>query len=589
MSKLKRVIQIRQCIAEGNLSAAISHLQDISIGHVLENPILAVNTQWVKLNKDEQFGILTLQEADLKRNNILQRVIALTSEIEQLEKKQINIFISHDRTESGQQLATSLGKTIRQNGFNTFISQLDLNIGDDKLAATTKAIQASNYFILLLSPQANRSEFVMEEINIAHQQIAQTTQPIILPIRVQFPSSEALNDNFPKALQQINCLAWNRASDKDIIANKLLAVLVERVTISTQKEVAPLMPNEVGLPPIPRIPLEVPQGSVRIDSAYYVTREGESELIEHIEKKGALVRIRAPRQYGKTSLLHRMIGHAYKKGFTVIPIDFQEFSDSTLSDLNALLFEFCLYIAREFDLEEKFRAQWEKNGANKQTCTRFIEREVLRRQDHPVLIAIDEADRLFQFQAISKDFFLLLRSWHERSKIPMREMWDDFRLALSYSTEVKLAIQDLNASPFNVGKAETLGSFTGSQVIDLAKRHHLSLTTEQFATLKKLLAGQPFLVRRAFYLLANNSYDYATLIADADELDGPYGEHLRHLNNLVEATTGAKETLENIILDGKSHQVNMGAMLKSAGIAKGEFPTYELANDLYKRFFKKVI
>lgn len=588
MSKLQQVLQIQQYIAEGNISAAITLLQESTTDNVLESIILAISAQWNNLKKELRLGVVAVEQEKTQKSKIVRSILELTNEIEQQAKKNISIFISHDRGNSGQQLATNLGKTLRQNGFTIFISQVDLPIGAHVPTATNTAIQESKYFILLLSEQANTSKLVVEEVKTVYEQMAQIGLPIILPIRVQFPLSQPLNSNFPIGLSQINCLSWNKAEDKDIIANKLLTVLSEKVAINIQQEDAPIMPNEVGLPPIPRIPLEVPQGSVRIDSAYYITRERENELIQHIEQKAAIVRIRAPRQYGKTSLLHRMMNHAYEQNYTVIPIDFQEFSDATLGDLNQLLFEFCLYIAREFDLEEKFQTQWDRSQT-KQTCTRFIEREVLRRQDHPILVAIDEADRLFQFQAVSKDFFLLLRSWHERSKIPMREMWDNFRLALSYSTEVKLAIQDLNASPFNVGKAETLSAFTDNQVSELAKRHHLTFSVEQLSGIKKLLAGQPFLVRRAFYLLANKNYDYSTLVADADEVDGPYGEHLRHLNNLVEETTGAKETLENILLDGKCHQVNMGAMLKAAGIVGGEHPKYELANDLYKRFFKKVI
>lgn len=589
MRKLQLTLLVQQVIAKGDISQALTHLQDITVESTLENAILAISAKWNDLLQETRLGVITDKQEDEKRGKIVSNLLELTSEIEQHTKKNIQLFISHDRTDSGRQLATSLGKTLSQNGFSIFISQLDVPVGANTLAATNQAIQKSSYFILLLSARANFNMEVVEEVKTAYQHIAQTGRLVILPIRVQFPLSQTLNPNFPTALAQINALHWDRAEDKDLIANKLLSVLLEKVVVKTPTASSLLMPNEVGMPPIPRIPLEVPQGSVRIDSAYYITRSGEIELINHIEQKGALVRIRAPRQYGKTSLLHRMMSHAYKKGYTVIPIDLQEFSDSTLSNLNELLFEFCMYIAREFDLEEKFQSQWDRTGAKKQTCTRFVEREILRRQDHPILIAIDEADRLFQFQAVSKDFFLLLRSWHERSKIPMREMWDDFRLALSYSTEVKLAIQDLNASPFNVGNAKTLEAFTDEQVVELAKRHHLTFTVEELTTIKKLLMGRPYLVRRAFYLLANKNYDFLTLVEDADEVDGPYGEHLRHLHNLVEETEGAQKTLEHILLDGKCHQVNMGAMLKAAGIVTGEFPKYELANDLYKRFFKKII
>lgn len=252
--------------------------------------------------------------------------------------------------------------------------------------------------------------------------------------------------------------------------------------------------------PLPDAPLEIPQGSVHLASPFYVERKGEKNFIKKITDPKALLRIRGPRQYGKTSLLSRVVDHARQQDYEVVTMDFQNFSEPTLRHEGNLIWEFCWKIAARVDKEDDFEDFWDKklqrkpDRDKKQIAHTFIERQVLENLPNSLLVAIDEADRIFPYETVSDDFFLMLRSWHEGANT--NAIWEKFKLALSYSTEAKLAIKNLNASPFNVGEEARLYPFNIEQLKDLSEIHGLSLGKEQLQKLLDFLGGQPYLTRR---------------------------------------------------------------------------------------------
>ena len=94
----------------------------------------------------------------------------------------------------------------------------------------------------------------------------------------------------------------------------------------------------------------------------------------------------------------------------------------------------------------------------------------------------------------------MLRSWHNsRASAPI---WKQLDLALVTSTEPYQLIGNLNQSPFNVGTQIELMDFTLEQVADLNHRHGAPLHSDQIQECMVLFGGQPYLVRRALYLVA---------------------------------------------------------------------------------------
>ena len=96
----------------------------------------------------------------------------------------------------------------------------------------------------------------------------------------------------------------------------------------------------------PRIfPLENPEGQMSLDSAFYVERPpNEADCYETILQPAALIRIKAPRQLGKTSLMTRILHHANMHGYKTISLNFQSADAEFLGSLDQFLRWFCASI-----------------------------------------------------------------------------------------------------------------------------------------------------------------------------------------------------------------------------------------------------
>ena len=205
---------------------------------------------------------------------------------------------------------------------------------------------------------------VLKEVAEARRLKDKYGKPQILPIRVCWPEGLALNYKLQGWLNRLQHLSWEGDSDTDKILQQLLQVISQRATLDDPEAVseaaAKTFAGDLG-PPSPVAPLEVPRGAVRLESEYYIEREHEASFISRVTEPGALLRIRGPRQYGKTSLLARVMAHAKKNKHDVISIDFQDISEQTLANLESLIWQFCRRIAMEFDKVKKLKELWEED------------------------------------------------------------------------------------------------------------------------------------------------------------------------------------------------------------------------------------
>ncbi len=82
-----------------------------------------------------------------------------------------------------------------------------------------------------------------------------------------------------------------------------------------------------------------------IDSPKYI----EDQCYEEIPKPGALIRIKAPEQRGKTWLLEKILDFSRNQGYHTVKLDFRL---ADFSDYEALLQWLCVYVSEALDLEE---------------------------------------------------------------------------------------------------------------------------------------------------------------------------------------------------------------------------------------------
>jgi len=192
-------------------------------------------------------------------------------------------------------------------------------------------------------------------------------------------------------------------------------------------------------------------------------------------------------------------------------------------------------------------------------------------------------DRLLQ-TPFHNDFFGLLRSWHNSRALD--EQWDRLNIVMVISTEPYLLIADVNQSPFNVGLKLYLEDFNEAQVRDLNQRHGQPVADSEFSQLFDLLGGQPYLTRKALYLLLTENLSWVDLTRLAPLDQGPFGDHLRRHQWLLRNEPDLQEALRQVIQ--QHYSVNEMAIFRllQAGLIKGRGDAYSCRCDLYRLYFK---
>lgn len=163
--------------------------------------------------------------------------------------------------------------------------------------------------------------------------------------------------------------------------------------------------------------LDSPEGSVSLDSSLYIERPPiELDCYETILKTGALIRIKAPRQMGKTSLMQRILNSAKEHQHETAYLNFQEFDHDSLNSLDLFLQGFCANVANALELEDQLTDLWKGGLGSKTKCSNYFQRYLLKTISEPLTLGLDEVDQVFQCPEVAQEFFGLLRTWHEKGK-----------------------------------------------------------------------------------------------------------------------------------------------------------------------------
>jgi len=337
----------------------------------------------------------------------------------------------------------------------------------------------------------------------------------------------------------------------------------------------------------PSIPLEQPEGQVALTSHFYVERPPiESDCYTAITEPGALIRIKAARQMGKTSLMTRILDHGAKQGYRAVPIYFQEADGDVFASLDGFLQWFCATISDELNMPDTVTEFWVKgNLGSKKKCGNYLQQFLLSELSSPLVLGLDEVDLVFQHLKIAQDFFALLRAWHERGK--NEPLWQKLRLVIVHSKEVYIPL-DMHQSPFNVGLPIDLPEFTQPQVEDLAQRHQLSLSAQDVADLMAMVGGHPFLVRVALYEIAAGRRSLPELLQIAPSDEGSFYDHLRrHLVNL-EGNGALLDAMKQVVSANMPVQIgaNEAFQLRSMGLVEFRQNAVVPLCELYRLYFR---
>lgn len=589
-----------------------------NVGYLLWKKLSSVLGE--KVTKKSFRGALerAQKQQQSQEGKVLQPLDPSQDGVEAIAKR---VFISHRSQEPDLSLAAQLCEALNAAGHQTFIAAVGAtsrdrtSLGEDWLCRLDAQLEQCDYFLLLLSPQAAVSEMAIEKLRRAKElrDSRRDRKPVVLPIRVNCPPSVQFNHDLRGYLHGIGQREWKSPADTPILLQEVLNLLasdgeweseeVEEGLVEGLNQLSNLQPSNFqptlreGLspttldsPPLPVAEPELPSGQVRLSSAFYIERVPQEALCyKEILQPGALIRIKAPRQMGKTSLMARILYQAKEQGYRTVPLSFQHADTSVFTNLNELLKWFCAKISRKLRLPYQVDDYWTDTFGSKDNCTAYFEDCLLSQTDEPLVLGLDEVDRVFQYPTIADDFFGLLRAWYEEASYGASDsdLWEKIRLVVVHSTEVYVPL-NVNQSPFNVGLPIELLEFVSEQVQDLTQRHGLNWNATQVEELMSIIGGHPYLVRVALYHIATGQLTLHQLLETAATEAGLYGDHLRrHLWSLQQhpelAAAFTKVVTANEPVELESV---LAFRLHSMGLVQlqGNYVTPRF--DLYRQYFR---
>lgn len=363
--------------------------------------------------------------------------------------------------------------------------------------------------------------------------------------------------------------------------------LIEEFIIHQPDSVAPqLQAYYGGRQPEP----EFPGRPLATDSPFYIVHpEIEAKCCQEILLPGGLVRIKGAKKMGKTSLLNRILQEAEQKGYRTVYLNFRQIQDSILQDLDRFLKWFCASISKKLGQKPQLE-EWDSDlFGSLECCTDYLQDYLLVPEDTPLVVGMDEVDRLFEYPKIAEDFFALLRGWYENRNIDP-EIWSKLRQVIVYSTDVYLKLNN-NKSPFNVGPGFTLPKLTQEQIKQLTQRYGISRSQEE--TINDLMAtvgGHPHLIQLSLYHLKKENTNLDDLLASAlTPSGGIYHAHLQHLQDNLQAQTTVLETLKAVIQNENREEITQETSFKKLqglGLLDAKNNQVKFTCQLYKNYFQ---
>ncbi len=311
----------------------------------------------------------------------------------------------------------------------------------------------------------------------------------------------------------------------------------------------------------------------------------EARCIQEMQRTGALIRIKAPTKMGKTWLINHLFHQAKAQGCYTVPINLLQADEATIQDLDALLRWFCSSVSRRLNIENQVAHIWEAASSSNDNCTAYFERCILGTLKAPLVMGLENVDRIFQYPDIASDFLGLLRSWYEDAKV--LETWQNLRIILAHSTEPYIQL-NINQSPFNVGLPVDLPEFTADQVLQLTQSYNLDWQTDDIEKLMLLVGGHPYLIQQALQTLVSQpNMTLEQLLAIATTPAGPYRSHLRKLRQTIQQSPTLTTTLKKIVTADEPLEIECdeGFKLQSIGLIHWHRSTAMPSCSLYRSYF----
>lgn len=336
---------------------------------------------------------------------------------------------------------------------------------------------------------------------------------------------------------------------------------------------------------------DLPVSSVGDNSVYIQRPPIESDCYQEVLKPGSLIRIKAPEKMGKTSLLNRILAYGEAFGCRKVYLNLREAEGAVFTNLDKFLRWFSANISRELSLKPMLDDYWDEElFGSLVSCKTYFQGYLLEQLETPLVLGLDNVDRVFEYSTIAQDFLPMLRYWHEEAN--NLATWQKLRLVIANSTEVYIKL-DANQSPFNVGRQVKLPGFNLEQMETLANSYGLDWNSNQetqdfAASLIEMVGGHPYLVRLAFDAFCHQNITVEQLLAEAPTQGGIYGAHLRHHWDNLQQQSELAAAMKRVVIDDTSIQLEpiQAYKLESMGLVTLIGDEVKPSCELYRCYFR---
>ncbi len=321
-------------------------------------------------------------------------------------------------------------------------------------------------------------------------------------------------------------------------------------------------------------------------SQIYVERPPiESLCQEEIKKPGTLLRIKAPPKMGKTELMSRLINYAKNQNYRAVDLKLRLTESTDFESLDSFLRWFCNIIAQAIGIPNEVEKYWQQElGNSKLKCMGYFENYILS-FDRPLVIGLDDLDRIFPYPEITNGFLSLLRSWHENAKT--KSIWKQLRLILIHTQEYTQ--NNLHQSPFNVGIDIELPEFDREQVQQLVAIQGLEWSPYLIEDMMAIIGGHPYLIQMSIDKVKQIGISIDELLENSAKESGAFGEYLRQNLQYINNHNNLKAGLRKVVTSNQPVDLNSNLAwpLLTLGLIKYEGSKFVPFCQLYRRYFSK--
>lgn len=380
---------------------------------------------------------------------------------------------------------------------------------------------------------------------------------------------------------------------------------------------------------------------IQYGQIFYVLRPHlEQQALEHLFQEKA-IRMSAPKGMGKTMLLKHEILPKVKsrknketnenENYQAVTFNCAECDASVLNDYDEFFKWFLTTISVEAlrdirteqnvdditnEVNNKVNEIWEENGTTNSRTDNFLQKYLLPKIPHGLVIAFEKIDTIFERASFSNDFIPLLRTWWGNAK-ENQPNWTKLHLVLLNSSEVYARTKDNFSPDIGYPLSNYFRDFIeiGEQRGEVSRfiqtqQPNFELESKQITDIINLIGGSPYLLSILVVNLKSNveirrqnrvitPADKRTIVENtlteilyhAPTYNGIYRTHYDFLLAILNDNPEMRDHFREVVKSDEPIPMKppFHFKLQSLGLIKFKGNLISVKNKLYKLFFSSVL